>query len=134
MILILIVSRVFGKSENFQMDLTLDVNTQIYPLDKADRFTMVLSKSLSTDGSAGFYENEGFWDPSRRDQRTLADDYEYVMYGKVYKFDENRSTNKMYQLSFISKWSLLQCQFSCLVAVRIITRNVECTFSVPCFV
>lgn len=25
------------------------------------------------------------------DKKTLADEYEYVMYGKVYKFDDNGS-------------------------------------------
>lgn len=32
---------------------------------------------------------------SKADDRSLADDYDYVMYGTVYKFEESSDTDKM---------------------------------------
>lgn len=42
----LVVSRVVAKSEKRDMNMLLDVNTEIYPLNKNERFLMVLSPSL----------------------------------------------------------------------------------------
>ena len=61
------------------MELTLDVNTEIYPLSISDKFTFLLTASISETAS-----NE----PWRNLDSTLANDYDYVMYGKVYKYDD----------------------------------------------
>jgi len=42
-----------------------------------------LSSSLRLDGK----EDKG-WKDLGRGERTIADDYDYVCYGKVYRFDE----------------------------------------------
>ncbi|KAJ3204720.1 hypothetical protein HDU67_009347 [Dinochytrium kinnereticum] len=81
------VSRLNATSEASDMNLILDINSEIYPLKVADKFTLVLATSLMADGS-GMDEGREPW----RDfgsKRTLADEYDYVMFGKVYKFDEN---------------------------------------------
>lgn len=64
------------------------MNSELYPVNVNDRLTLVLSQTLSLDGSAT--ETDGYYDASRHSskQRSLADEYEYVMYGKVYKFDQ----------------------------------------------
>ncbi|KAH9937591.1 uncharacterized protein B0H18DRAFT_971362 [Fomitopsis serialis] len=56
------VSRLYAHSKNYDMELTLDYNIELYPLQK----------DQSPDGKG---------------RRGLEDDYEYVMYGKVYRFD-----------------------------------------------
>ncbi|MQM12781.1 hypothetical protein Taro_045700 [Colocasia esculenta] len=45
------VTRIVAHSEQFDMDLQLDVNTEVYPMHVGDKFTMVLSPTLSLDGT-----------------------------------------------------------------------------------
>ena len=77
------------------MDLTLDFNHEIYPLGPSDTITLVLASSLqlsaTTTAKAG--EDAGTasretWRPNVGPSKGLDADYEYVMYGKIYKFDE----------------------------------------------
>lgn len=51
------VSRIEARSEQFDMYMQLDVNTEIYPLHVGDKFTMVLAPTLSLDGTpdSGYY-------------------------------------------------------------------------------
>ncbi|KAM0755949.1 DNA-directed RNA polymerase II subunit H [Meredithblackwellia eburnea MCA 4105] len=78
------VSRVNGKSSNHDMDLTLDVNSDLLPLQPSATFSFALASSLLPDGQK---EGEGGWRAGV--EGGLADDWDYVMYGKVYKFDED---------------------------------------------
>ncbi|KAJ7553792.1 hypothetical protein O6H91_06G113200 [Diphasiastrum complanatum] len=77
------VSRIEARSEQFDMYLLLDVNTEIYPLSRDDKFTMALASTLSLDGTP----DDGVFDQSGR--KSLADKYEYVMYGKLYKYADD---------------------------------------------
>jgi len=87
------VSRLDCHSENYEMQLLLDINSDIYPLEINDKFLFALASSLSEDGE------EEAWDQSKR--ATLADKYEYVMYGKVFKHDgESGSTKVSVYVSF----------------------------------
>nr|CAB3265021.1 DNA-directed RNA polymerases I, II, and III subunit RPABC3-like [Phallusia mammillata] len=81
------VSRLHCDSESFKMDLILDVNTQIYSLELGDKFRLVLATTLSEDGTPGDIEFNPLWEntPSRADQ------FEYVMYGKVYRIEGDES-------------------------------------------
>jgi DNA-directed RNA polymerase I, II, and III subunit RPABC3 len=44
------VSRLHCESESFKMDLILDVNTWIYPMELGDKFRLVLATTLKEDG------------------------------------------------------------------------------------
>ena len=44
------VSRIECRSENYETDLTLDVNVNIYPLEIGDKFSLALSSTLNSDG------------------------------------------------------------------------------------
>jgi len=76
------VSRLHCESESFKMDLILDVNTWIYPMDLADKFRMVIATTMREDG----VRDDEHWDPSD-DGPSRADSFEYVMYGKVYRIE-----------------------------------------------
>eukprot|EP00244_Chara_vulgaris_P005759 TRINITY_DN22271_c0_g1_i1.p1 TRINITY_DN22271_c0_g1~~TRINITY_DN22271_c0_g1_i1.p1 ORF type:complete len:148 (-),score=46.68 TRINITY_DN22271_c0_g1_i1:275-718(-) len=88
------VSRYVCRSEQFEMDLILDINVDIYPLKEGEKFALALASTLNLDGTP----DEGVFDQSGR--KTLADKYEYVMYGKLYKFtgddDDDRNRVEMY--------------------------------------
>ncbi|KAH9898504.1 hypothetical protein C8Q73DRAFT_788681 [Cubamyces lactineus] len=87
------VSRLYAHSKNYDMDLTLDYNVELFPLQNGQSFALALASSLSRapQGAAGATEDEDkdrdVWRPDAKGRRGLDDDYEYVMYGKVYRFD-----------------------------------------------
>mmetsp|Transcript_11299 Transcript_11299/g.15641 ORF Transcript_11299/g.15641 Transcript_11299/m.15641 type:complete len:144 (+) Transcript_11299:98-529(+) len=78
------VSRISGISENYEMELILDVNTDIYPLDLGQKFSLALASTLNLDGTP----DDGVYDPIAKP--SLADNYQYVMYGKVFKYSEEK--------------------------------------------
>ncbi|WOK99385.1 RNA polymerase [Canna indica] len=79
------VTRIEARSEQFDMYMHLDVNTEIYPLNVGDKFTMVLTPTLSLDGTpdTGYFMQGG--------RKSLADKFEYVMHGKLYRISEETS-------------------------------------------
>ncbi|KAG1769989.1 RNA polymerase I [Suillus occidentalis] len=92
------VSRLYARSKNYDMDLTLDYNIELFPLTNGDSFAMALASSLSRDGGAptadgedGEDKDRDVWRPDGKGRRGLEEDYDYVMYGKVYKFDTGSS-------------------------------------------
>ncbi|KAH0624201.1 hypothetical protein JD844_007730 [Phrynosoma platyrhinos] len=79
------VSRLHCESESFKMDLILDVNVQIYPVD--------------LDGTL----DDGEYNPTD-DRPSRADQFEYVMYGKVYRIEgDETSTEAATRLSLASQ-------------------------------
>ncbi|KAL6079750.1 DNA-directed RNA polymerases I, II, and III subunit RPABC3 [Balamuthia mandrillaris] len=79
------VSRIEAQSENYEMQLVLDVNSDIYPVEIGEKFTMALASTLSADGEQ---DEEVIYQSNRP---SLADKYEYVMYGKVFKYVEDKN-------------------------------------------
>jgi hypothetical protein len=45
------VSRLFCRSETYEMELILDINTEIYPMEPGQKFTMALARTLNLDGT-----------------------------------------------------------------------------------
>ena len=83
------VSRLYAHSKNYDMELTLDYNIELFPLQAGQSFALALASSLSRipQGVAGAADDEekdrDVWRPDAKGRRGLDDDYEYVMYGKV---------------------------------------------------
>mmetsp|Transcript_18719 Transcript_18719/g.31169 ORF Transcript_18719/g.31169 Transcript_18719/m.31169 type:complete len:106 (-) Transcript_18719:103-420(-) len=65
------------------MDIILDINSDIYPISVNQKFSFALSTTLALDGKP----DEGTFDQSIG--ATLADKFEYVMYGKVYRYTQD---------------------------------------------
>ncbi|KAF1993370.1 UDP-glucose 4-epimerase Gal10 [Amniculicola lignicola CBS 123094] len=87
------VSRVYGTSTDSTITMSLDINHELFPVQLGDNVSLVLASTLNLDGSKD--EGKGWREPK---EATLADMYEYVCHGKVYRFDEgdNGETVKMY--------------------------------------
>lgn len=66
--------------------LTLDINTELFPIKSQDQLTVMLATSLQIDGSEDV--QGASWRAPVAGTRSLADDYDYVMYGIAYKFEE----------------------------------------------
>ncbi|XP_074603147.1 DNA-directed RNA polymerases I, II, and III subunit Rpb8 [Brevipalpus obovatus] len=76
------VSRIHCESESFKMELILDVNSQIYPVELGEKFRLMITITLREDG----YPTDNEW--SIEDTRSvLAESFEYVMFGKVYRIE-----------------------------------------------
>ncbi|XP_066364373.1 DNA-directed RNA polymerases II, IV and V subunit 8B-like [Miscanthus floridulus] len=80
------VSRVEAHSEQLDTFMQLDVATDVYPVRAGEKFNMVLAPTQNLDGTpdTGYYTQTG--------RKTLADNYEYVMQGKLYKISEDTSS------------------------------------------
>jgi len=95
------VSRIEAHSEQFDMHMILDVNIEVYPVSVGDKFTIALAPTLNLDGTP----DTGHFVQSSR--KTLADKYEYVMYGKLYKINEDNSGANLKVEIYVSYGGLL---------------------------
>jgi DNA-directed RNA polymerases I, II, and III subunit RPABC3 len=65
--------------------LTLDINTELFPLAPGDAVVVCIASTLALDGSK---DDGRMWREISRGESTLADHYDYVAHGKVYKFED----------------------------------------------
>ncbi|KAJ2845774.1 DNA-directed RNA polymerases I, II, and III subunit RPABC3 [Coemansia erecta] len=105
------ISRIDGRSQTHDMSLILDINSELYPLDAGDKFKLTLASTLSlSDGgkdAAAFGKGEANWRSYiNGDERSLADDYDYVMFGRVYRYDDDSGSKVS---AFVSFGGLLMC-------------------------
>jgi DNA-directed RNA polymerases I, II, and III subunit RPABC3 len=102
------VSRLHAHSKNYDMDLTLDFNFELFPLQNEQSFALALASSLvrggaATTGSGGDGAEDAedkdrhVWRPNGTSRPGLEDDYDYVMYGKVSSIDQT-STLKIFMV------------------------------------
>ena len=84
------VSRITGTSVGMDVTLTLDVNTQLYPVAVNDTVNIVLASTLSLDGTKD--DGKG-WRETANGVETLASMYDYVCHGKIYRFEEGEGEN-----------------------------------------
>jgi hypothetical protein len=94
------VSRYRCRSQ-FDAEVTIDINVDVYPLSVGQRFTLALAPTLSLDGSP---EDDAF---DQSGKESLADGYEYVMYGKCYKKVEENAGGLTRSSAYISFGGLL---------------------------
>jgi hypothetical protein len=115
------VSRLHAKSKNYEMDLTLDYNIELFPLKAGQTFTLSLATSLSrgsVPGKEGEEDKEQQWRPDGKGQKGIEEDYEYVMFGKVraaldvevFHFIDGRLGNR-----YTSLTQERRCRTSCLL-------------------
>ncbi|KAL7927325.1 RNA polymerase [Trichoderma austrokoningii] len=87
------VARISCTSIDSQTLLTLDINTELFPCKATDTLHVLLTTTLSPDGSKE--DDKGWRDVGKTGDApaTLADLYDYVCYGKIYKFEETFDGN-----------------------------------------
>jgi DNA-directed RNA polymerase I, II, and III subunit RPABC3 len=78
-----------------KLAVELDINSDIYQVEKNAYYKLVLASSVNSDGSDNFdiirFENEG----SSSGMGSLIDQYEYVMHGKVFKYQLKNDDKNM---------------------------------------
>lgn len=90
------VSRIGATSADSQTVMTLDVNTELYPCTTGETIHCVLATSLALDGSKD--DVRGWRDVGRSGhggEATLADMFDYVCHGKIYKFEDGEDGQTM---------------------------------------
>ncbi|KAL8521529.1 hypothetical protein ACS0TY_011881 [Phlomoides rotata] len=95
------VSRISARSEQFDMLMYLDINTEIYPMYAGEKFMMVLASTLNLDGTP----DSGYFTPGNR--KSLADKFDYVMQGKLYRISEESREKQVKADIYVSFGGLL---------------------------
>ncbi|KAI5846059.1 hypothetical protein BZA05DRAFT_357447 [Tricharina praecox] len=84
------VCRITGIREDLKF--TLDINSEIYPISVDETIQLSIASTLNLDGTIVSKESEaakgGWRDAPRNAEASLADQYDYVCYGKMYRFEE----------------------------------------------
>ncbi|EXF76022.1 RNA polymerase Rpb8 [Colletotrichum scovillei] len=83
------VARISATSTDNQTLMTLDINIELFPASVSDSLHVVLATSLAHDGSKD--DEKGWRDVTKGNQDrepSLADMFDYVCYGKIYKFED----------------------------------------------
>lgn len=89
------VNRIQGTGTTFECDLLLDINCDIYSLKDNDKFTLVLASTLHLDGSPADH-----FSYTTSSEPTLADNYEYVMHGRVFDREYKKDGSISISISF----------------------------------
>jgi DNA-directed RNA polymerase I, II, and III subunit RPABC3 len=110
------VSRVVAKGETYEVDLTLDVASEVYPLKVGDKFTLVLASTLRLDGKP---DEDTF---NQDGKPTLLDQFEYGMCGRTFKFDHVRDNVVSVIASFGGLLMQLQGEQRHIIRVRMDQR------------
>ncbi|PHH79974.1 hypothetical protein CDD80_3259 [Ophiocordyceps camponoti-rufipedis] len=87
------VARISCTSSDTQTVMTLDINIELFPCAVSDSLHVVLTTTLSPDGAK---EDEKGWRDTGKGGdavATIADLFDYVCYGKIYKFEETYDGN-----------------------------------------
>ncbi|GER44037.1 DNA-directed RNA polymerases I [Striga asiatica] len=109
------VSRFSARSEQFDMVMHLDVNTEIYPMHVGEKFMMVLASTLNLDGTpdSGYISTDLAEVPTSTcnegdgNKKSLADKFDYVMQGKLYRISEESREKQVKADIYVSFGGLL---------------------------
>ncbi|KAL6915902.1 hypothetical protein ACHAPO_005357 [Fusarium lateritium] len=87
------VARIDCTSADSQTVMQLDINIELFPCVRGDSLHVVLTTTLALDGSKE--EEKGWRDVGKGGDApaTIADLYDYVCHGKIYKFEETFDGN-----------------------------------------
>lgn len=83
------VARIKGTSTDGQTTFLLDINTDLYRLSEGEQIELSLVSTLNLDGSKD--DEKGTW-RDKTGESTLADLWQYVCFGKVYRFEEGEES------------------------------------------
>ncbi len=89
------VARLSATSTDAQTIMTLDINTELFPCDRGEQLHCVLATTLNPDGSRD--DDKGWRDATKfGGESTLADMFDYVCHGKIYKFEDGEDGQTMW--------------------------------------
>ncbi|KAL2267739.1 hypothetical protein VTJ83DRAFT_5016 [Remersonia thermophila] len=114
------VDRIYCHSKDQSISMSLDINKELFPCKVDENLHIAIATSLSYDGSKD--EERGWRDVAKAgtSDATLADIFDYVCYGKIYKFEdaEDGKTIKAY-ISFGGLLMSLEGPYKKLTPLRV---------------
>lgn len=82
------VKRLKCISLNKDTTMELDINKELYDVKVGDDLQVVLASTLNLDGTKD--DSKGWKEWARSSEQTLADMYDYVCRGKLYRFESGQ--------------------------------------------
>lgn len=70
--------------------MVIDINSEIYPISEGDKIELLLTEELRPGGADSTEDGVPIYDPTLPLGET-ADRFEYIMYGRIFKFAEEKS-------------------------------------------
>lgn len=89
------VARIYATSTDNQTVISLDVNVELFPCQVSEGINVVLATSLALDGSK---DDEKGWRDNKKGvhpETSLAEMFDYVCHGKIYKFEDGEDGQTM---------------------------------------
>ena len=83
------IERINCENADASSKLVLDINSQVYKMRVGEVFSFVLKSQISSDAPS----DSAHWHPSQVKSSDAAK-YDYVMYGKVYRYEEESAHHK----------------------------------------
>ena len=80
------VSRLEARADDTECKILLDFNSEIYTISKNSVYSIMITKSLASDGSPS--PNNFSYDIYNKKTNSLLDKFDYVMNGKIFKYSE----------------------------------------------
>ena len=80
----LTVSRIIAHSPTLDMTLSVDIATDIYPIHVGQQLTFQLVSSLHRQKASDDAADKESWRLDQPGAQGIAEEYDYVMYGKVF--------------------------------------------------
>ena len=71
----------------YKLEIELDINSDIFPIEKGDYYSLKLTENISDDATV---EKDYFSIATTESQ--FVDEHDYVMYGKVFKYQLDPKT------------------------------------------
>lgn len=88
------VDRLHCNGTTHEVDLVVDVNSELFDVKAGDRIALALASTLTLDGSL----DDGLFNPSPGP--SLMDHYDYVMHGKIFSIKHIEGQRIEVQASF----------------------------------
>lgn len=90
------VSRAEGSTELYDIKISVDFNSDLYPVEVGQYHSILLTNTLTLDPQ----EQEGGYVLHRNYKNTLLEKFDYCMHGKVYKHVLDRGNSMGVFISF----------------------------------
>jgi DNA-directed RNA polymerase I, II, and III subunit RPABC3 len=90
------VSRIEGKTDDTDCKIILDINSEVYPMSRESNYSILITKSVYSDGSVSTNFNYDMYSK----KNSLLDKYDYACYGKIFKYSEESDGKVSIYISF----------------------------------
>ena len=88
------VQRCEGKTKDGEYDVTMDINSEIYPMKVGACYSLNLATSIDNTSKESNSKELFNYDLFIKSKNTLLDKYEYVMCGKVFQFSNDKDKDR----------------------------------------